>query len=54
MPLIAANQLENMVTRILQEAGASADEAEIVARHCVAANLAGHDSRTGSYKFLKS
>ena len=44
MPTIAADQLQDLAARLLQGAGASEEEAAIVARHCIAANLAGHDS----------
>lgn len=44
MPRVAASQLDRIARGLLEAAGVSADEAEIVARHCVAANLAGHDS----------
>ncbi len=44
MPKIAANRLERIAGRLLQAAGASSDEAQTIARHLIAANLAGHDS----------
>ncbi|MYD08676.1 MAG: Ldh family oxidoreductase [Chloroflexi bacterium] len=44
MPLVQADQLTDFITRILAAAGARADYADIVARHLVDANLAGHDS----------
>lgn len=44
MPTMQADQLTETITRILAEAGARADYADIVARHLVDANLAGHDS----------
>lgn len=44
MPAVAAPELEDLAARLLRAAGASEDEAATVARHCVAANLAGHDS----------
>ena len=44
MPRIRAEELEAEARRALRGAGASEDEAATVARHCVAANLAGHDS----------
>ena len=44
MARIAAEALEDQALRALRAAGASREEAATVARHCVAANLAGHDS----------
>ena len=44
MPKIAAERLQKIGAALLVGAGASRDEADTVARGCVAANLAGHDS----------
>ena len=44
MPVIQHDRLRTIIERLLEGAGASAEEAQIVARHSVAANLAGHDS----------
>ena len=44
MPRIAASALEAFGRELLRAAGALESEAEVVARHCVGANLAGHDS----------
>ena len=44
MPTVSADRLWTIATRLLTSAGASAYEAETVARHCVEANLVGHDS----------
>lgn len=44
MPTIAADRLETIVRRLLEGGGASAEEAAIIARHSVGANLVGHDS----------
>lgn len=44
MPTVTPARLIEIAVTLLQCSGASADEAEIVARHCVGANLAGHDS----------
>lgn len=44
MPTVAADRLQTIAAQLLQGAGASEAEAAIVARHCIAANLAGHDS----------
>ena len=44
MPTISADQVYNIAGGLLQGAGAGPEEAGIVARHCLAANLAGHDS----------
>ncbi len=44
MPRVTAERLGEIERGLLRAAGASAEEAEIVARHSVAANLAGHDS----------
>jgi uncharacterized oxidoreductase len=44
MPVIAAPRLRAIGEALLVAAGAPADEAATVMRHCVDANLAGHDS----------
>lgn len=44
MPTVTANRLREIEQVLLEAAGASKEEAEIVARHSVASNLAGHDS----------
>jgi len=44
VPRVAAERLHQIGKALLQAAGSSADEAEVVMRHCVDANLAGHDS----------
>ena len=44
MPGILASTLEPFACELLRAAGAREIEAEVVARHCVGANLAGHDS----------
>jgi uncharacterized oxidoreductase len=44
MPIVQADRLREIEVVLLQAAGASAEEAAIVAKHSVAANLAGHDS----------
>ena len=44
MPTLKADKLRGIVEQLFVAAGASQDEAQIVARHSVAANLAGHDS----------
>lgn len=44
MPTIAADKLQTIAATLLEGAGASAEEAAIVSRHSVGANLAGHDS----------
>ncbi len=44
MPTFDVPQLEEISVRILQGAGASEDEARIVARELAGANLVGHDS----------
>lgn len=44
MPLVTESTLREMLTRIYHAKGASVEEAEIVARHQVEANLVGHDS----------
>ena len=44
MPTVPHDRLRTIADRLLQCAGASAEEAEVVARHVVGANLAGHDS----------
>ena len=44
MPTVQAKRLTEITAALLIGAGASAVEAEIVSRHSVGANLAGHDS----------
>ena len=44
MPRVQADRLKEIASSLLQAAGASRDEASTVARHCIGANLAGHDS----------
>lgn len=44
MPKVFAERLRTIAADLLEGAGAPRDEAETVARHCVDANLAGHDS----------
>ena len=44
MPRITAHALEALARDLLRGAGALETEAEVVARHCIGANLAGHDS----------
>jgi LDH2 family malate/lactate/ureidoglycolate dehydrogenase len=44
MPKVPAERLKRIGIALLQAAGASSTEAESVARGCVNANLAGHDS----------
>jgi LDH2 family malate/lactate/ureidoglycolate dehydrogenase len=44
MPRVAASQLERIGRELLVAAGTPPDEADIVMRHSIDANLAGHDS----------
>ena len=44
MPTIQAERLRRIASRLLEESGASQNEAATVARHVVNANLTGHDS----------
>ena len=44
MPRIAPNKLQNIAQKLLMGAGASQNESEIISRHSIGANLAGHDS----------
>jgi LDH2 family malate/lactate/ureidoglycolate dehydrogenase len=44
MPRFQAGRLRNLTEGLLVAAKVPAEEAEIVARHCIGANLAGHDS----------
>jgi len=44
MPVVMADRLHRLVETLLVKAGASAEEARIVAGHQVEANLVGHDS----------
>lgn len=44
MPIMSADRLQSIAARLLRGAGAGEEEAAIVARHSIAANLAGHDS----------
>lgn len=44
MPIVQADRLIKISEVLFEKAGASAEEAETVSRHCVNANLTGHDS----------
>jgi uncharacterized oxidoreductase len=44
MPKIAAERLEEIGRALFEAAGTPADEAALVMRHIVGANLVGHDS----------
>jgi len=44
MPKVSAEKLTEIGRALFEAAGVPTDEAAIVARHCVSANLAGHDS----------
>jgi LDH2 family malate/lactate/ureidoglycolate dehydrogenase len=44
MPIIQADRLTKIGEVLFEKAGASAEEAATVTRHCVSANLTGHDS----------
>ena len=44
MPIIQATDLSEIASKLLQAAGASEQEAKTVSRHCIGANLVGHDS----------
>ena len=44
MPTVLADRLREIAAQLLQAAGASEEEAAIVSRHSIGANLAGHDS----------
>ncbi len=44
MPTIPSEQLREIASQLLESAGASAEEAAIISRHSMGANLAGHDS----------
>ena len=44
MPTIQADKLQRIAAALLVGAGASEDEAAIISKHSVGANLAGHDS----------
>ncbi|MEQ9121700.1 MAG: Ldh family oxidoreductase, partial [Alphaproteobacteria bacterium] len=44
MPRVASERLRAIAADLLEASGAPRDEAETVARHCIEANLAGHDS----------
>lgn len=44
MPTVPADDLRSIATRLLEGAGAPQAEAATVARHCIEANLVGHDS----------
>ena len=44
MPVIAHQELEIQITKIVQAMGSSAEEASTVAHNLVLANLKGHDS----------
>src|ERR687886_393894 len=44
MPRVAAERLHRIGAALLVAAGSPAEEAEVVMRHCIDANLAAHDS----------
>ena len=44
MPTVQAARLNQISRTLLEATGTPAEEAEIVSRHCIEANLAGHDS----------
>ena len=44
MPTIPADRLTDIAAQLLIGSGASPEEAEIISRHSIGANLAGHDS----------
>jgi LDH2 family malate/lactate/ureidoglycolate dehydrogenase len=44
MPTVPADKLQEIAAQLLMGAGASADEAAIIAKHSIGTNLAGHDS----------
>ncbi len=44
MPTVQAEKLEEIAAELLKGAGASDQEATIVSKHSIGANLAGHDS----------
>lgn len=44
MPVVRAEDLQDLITRMFVAAGTPHDRAEAVSEHLVAANLAGHDS----------
>lgn len=44
MPNVPADRLQSIADQLLQGAGVSSEEAAIVSRHSIGANLAGHDS----------
>src|ERR687885_1378874 len=44
MPRVAAERLHGIGAALLVAAGSPSEEAEVVMRHCIDANLAGHDS----------
>src|SRR2546430_11795679 len=44
MPKIPAERLEEIGRALFEAAGTAPEEAELVMRHCIAANLVGHDS----------
>ena len=44
MPTVQADKLTKISEVLFEKAGASAEEAATVSRHCISANLTGHDS----------
>jgi len=44
MPTITADKLQQIAAGLLRAAGAAEEEAAIISRHAIGANLAGHDS----------
>ena len=44
MPIVQADRLTHIAAELLKGSGAGEEEAEIISRHSIGANLAGHDS----------
>ena len=44
MPTVPADRLRQIAAGLMRGAGASEEEAAIISRHSIGANLAGHDS----------
>src|ERR1044072_8044337 len=52
VPIVKANELQEKIQRIYELNGVSSEEAAVVARHQVGANLAGHDTH-GAFRTMQ-
>ena len=54
MPTVQAERLQEIAAELLKGAGASDEEATIVSKHSIGANLAGHDRAVNQLEHLVS